>query len=140
VRWTASQTSRCFLASFTLSGNRGWAAGIDDSIANKVKWYSYHAAGDIQGGVQAATGSYIVMSRFGGGGKLVRVNGVDGGSATGLAAADYAGVSSAFVGSLVSGVQPFAGHVAEVILYDSALSAPDVSAVESYLNSRYAIF
>lgn len=44
------------------------------------------------------------------------------------------------VGSRASGPDPWRGYLGEILVYDSALSVPDTSAVEAYLNTRWGVY
>lgn len=61
------------------------------------------------------------------------------GSSDGVETAGGFGNNAFNIGSRTGGVAPWAGTIAEIIVYNSALSTADRDAVESYLGKRYSI-
>ncbi len=50
------------------------------------------------------------------------------------------GTDNIYIGSRSGGTVAFNGDIAEILIYDSALSDADRGLIEDYLNARYAIF
>ena len=66
----------------------------------------------------------------------VRVNGVQVGTTANVA---QTGTGTMTIGASVSGATPMVGAIAEVLGYKTALSLPQVLAVETYLKGKYGI-
>jgi hypothetical protein len=87
----------------------------------------------------AATNSYVIGIQRNGDSHVARVNGSAGTTATGLGTTAFA-INEIGVGAANGHADNLDGYIAEVLWYNSALSAGDITSVESYLNSKWAVY
>jgi hypothetical protein len=126
---TAGIVSRSLLGhgSWTFYGGVGTAAGATTPEVPGALWGS-NASGYVTGGQTRVNGVPVDGLKTPRPRSMAVVSLVT----TGAVSADKFGASS--------GSSPWSGDLAELIVYDRALSAAEVTQVEDYLNARYRLF
>lgn len=127
--------SEIFLAHF--KPTFGWALGVSDSTAGRVKWFTAPpqsmepTAGSLDNNVPT-----LLTGTFGGGTKELFVNGSLADSLGGVSL-DYGGGGGALtVGYLGPFGQYLQGDIAELLVFNSADEVPRAD-VEAYLSAKY---
>jgi hypothetical protein len=128
------------------TGNRGWRLGVSNSTGRPFLIVSINASTRaVRDGDKVDCRAYpcLLVGRYNGAtGELsVRVNGApDSGTLTGSVPATI-GNSGADLAVGADGFSGFfGGHIAEIAVYDVAISDADRDALEDYFESRYTLF
>ncbi len=98
--------------------------------------YEVFAGADAMRSATADTGWHYITGVANGSSSIVAV---DGSATTGLAAGSNSLGSTYMVGASASAANHMSGYIAELIIYDTALSSGDRVLVQNYLKAKYGL-
>ncbi len=139
-RRTSSTTSKCFLTNTDGSlGTQGWALGISDSVADRVKWYT--ASGSNEGSSLTLNQAAVLCGTISAGTGTLFQDGTQ--IATGAAQNPITYGTPTVLGAIYMGggglSQQTIGDIAEVVVYGRLVTATERGQVTTYLKDKYAI-
>jgi hypothetical protein len=134
IKLSANQTSKTIFSNFNQFNGGGWVTGISDSTTNVIKFYlgsaTLHSTTALTNGVW-----YCVTVTYDNGSPKIYINGSLDASSSNTIVFSTPGNND--IGRLSSGGQYFNGNIAQVSIYNRALSAAEITQNYNALKSRY---
>lgn len=143
LKHATSTANRCLLS----KSNGGYPESFDSYLTNESPPHANFVRGrDGDYAIVTSTATltngaaHILVWQDSAKSVSARLNGANAGSGSTAAVTYTDGGSTLRIGRRADGATQYDGHLLEVLLYNSALSAGNVAAVESYLNSKWAVY
>ena len=132
IKLAANQTARTIFSNYT-NFNRGWVTGISDNTQNVVKFYLGNTVHLYASSALSINTWYLVSVTYDNGNPKIYINDTLNNSSSNTI--DFAGTYYGNdIGRLGAGSQYFNGSIADVMVYNRALSADEIR--QNYLSTK----
>jgi hypothetical protein len=118
---------------------RDFTDDVGMSLVGTNPRYFFNSAYVSYGITLTASGLYVMSMRFDGTTATLKTNGSVTATDTPATPASYTGTKTVRIGAYAAASAAFDGHISEIIWYTGAKTAPEVTAVETYLLSKYGL-
>jgi len=138
IKLAANQTTRTIFSNYT-SSNRGWVTGISDNSQNVVKFYLGNTVHLYASSALDINVWYLVSVTYDNGNPKIYINDTLNNSSSSATVVFGSTLYSNDIGRLGVGSQYFNGSIANVFVYNRALTASEVLQNYNATRGRYGI-